>query len=162
MKNITAFILTSLVCFSAFSGPGSDDGTQRFDVLFGVTSIDTDETLEGFETTTIFSLNGGLDDNFLYLCKTEYPDGEVSFFISGNLDLRISIDGVIFEDVFILSDEIIKKLLNCKNLAIQSGGKVYRFSDEVLKINYFGFISEYEHPLAQIKAFLNETAVSSL
>jgi hypothetical protein len=137
--------------------------TKYFDVPFGISSIGTTEKLEGITTRTVFALNGV--GNTIEITKTEYPNRNSVYHYDFSLVLverrsiyapvrgRFSIDGDIeefYEDSpyygsdynlssWLLSDSFISKLKACQNLAIEFGGKVYRFS---------------EKPLEQIKDFL--------
>jgi hypothetical protein len=147
---------------------------QYFDVLFGINSIETSETLEGIETITVFTLVAYGD--IINILKEEDVNGIPSFFLYCSetrssydpVKARVSIDGKIQEfqenhpgydasfnrAVWALSDIFIKQLRECSMFAIEFNGKVYRFSKEIFIIDYHGSIWEIENPLEKIQMFL--------
>jgi hypothetical protein len=148
--------------------------SQYFDVLFGINSIEENETLEGIEVRTYFTLVG--QNDIINIIKYEQANGRTMFFLScaernddyHSIRARISIDGDIreFKDdmpnynasynkaSWSLSEEYINKLRGCNNVAIEFSGKVYRFSERDFVIDYYGSERTFENPIGQIKAFL--------
>jgi hypothetical protein len=148
--------------------------TQYFDALFGINSIEKTETLEGIKTETHFTLTA--QGNIINIIKKELPEGKTMFFLSCSeksnnyypVKTRISIDGNIreFNDdspnyganynwaIWSLSEEFVNLLRACTNLAIEFGGKVYRFGEQDLIIDFYGDKTTIENPLGKLKDFL--------
>jgi hypothetical protein len=155
-------------CFSIYAE------IQYFDVLFGINSIETKETLEGIETKTTFTLNAEV--NIINIIKIERANGTKEFYLYcsernnnyRSVRVRISFDGVIKEFIenspgfsanynnasWGLFDNTINQFINCNEIAIEFGGKVYRYNENNLVIDSFGHLSTFENPITRIKHFL--------
>lgn len=147
---------------------------KYFDVLFGINSIETTETLEGIQTETVFTLHG--TGNLINIVKMERANGRREYHLAcsemnnsfQSVVVRISIDGTIHEFIedsprfsasrnrasWNLSNEIINQLLGCNEIAIEFGGKVHRYNENDFAIDSYGRISTFADPIGRIKQFL--------
>jgi len=145
-----------------------------FDQYFGYNSFRTRETLEGIETEIVFTLNG--TSNLINIIMIERANGDEVYLLSCSerneryspVKIRMSIDGDIKNFVedspqftsssnsarWFLSDKTINQMLNCNEIAIEFGDRVYRYNENDYVINYYGSISTFKDPLGQIKQFL--------